>query len=78
VAKKVKKKKARELAQKKKLRKLKKLRAELSAVRDKLASIKRRAGLIDSAVRSVGRQYLAPEGTKNDELETALEYFRAD
>lgn len=72
------KKKTRQLAQKNKLRALRKLTAELLTVREKIASIHRRANLIDSAVRRVGREYIMPAGIERPDIDTALSYFRAD
>lgn len=73
------KKKARRLsAQQKKRAELKSLREQIAIKQAEIEQIKRRAQLIDTAVRRVGREYIAPEGTVRPDIDTALEYFRAN
>jgi len=78
VAKKAKKKTRRRSPRQKKMAGLKKLRERSEALRAEITQLERRAHLIDSVVRRVGRDYIAPEGTMRPDIDTALDYFRAN
>ena len=77
MAKKSKKKARRLSAQQKRRAELKSLREQIAINQAEIEQIKRRAQLIDSVVRRVGRSYIAPPGIEQPDLQTALEYFRA-